>query len=98
MDGGREAGLRILLQLALDEMRNVWEAVGENHDTKRSPQKYGTPYSAINGMHKVREDILVQAAMWGIELQAGMGEGMNRFPEPDEVIQEVLVSIGVEAR
>ncbi len=68
MNGGREAGLRILLQLALDEMRNVWEAVGENHDTKRVPQKYGTPYSAINGMNKVREDILAQAVMWGIEL------------------------------
>lgn len=68
MDGGMEAGLRILLQLALDEMLNVIEAIDHNHETKRSPQKYGTPYGAINGMTKLREDILAQAAIWGIQL------------------------------
>lgn len=63
-----EKGLRVLLQLAVDEMRNVIEAVNHEHDTKRWPQKYGTPYGAINGMIEVREAILAQASAWGIEL------------------------------
>lgn len=68
MDGGVEAGVRMLLQLALDEMRNVVEAVDDNLENKRWPVKYGTPYGAINGMVKVREAILAQCAMWGVEV------------------------------
>ena len=68
MDRRLEAGLRILLQLALDEMGHVVEAVDHQHDTKPGYLKYGTPYEAINGVRKVRDDILIQAAMWGIDL------------------------------
>ena len=68
MDRGLEAGLRILLQLAVDEMGHVVEAVDHQHDTKPGHLKYGTPYGAINSVRKVRDDILIQAAMWGIDL------------------------------
>jgi hypothetical protein len=68
MDGGLETGLRILLQLALDEMLHVAEAVDDRHDKNSNYLKYTTPYGAINGMNKVREDILAQCAMWGIKV------------------------------
>ena len=63
-----EYGLRLLLQLAVDEMLHMVEAVDHNHETKLDHLKYGTPYGAVNGLRKVREDILVQAAVWGIAL------------------------------
>lgn len=88
MDGGKEAGLRMLLQLALDEMLNVVEAVNDNLENKRWPIKYGTPYGAINGMVKVREDILAQCAMWGIEVSPHRapqtGEGNAGLVEGEE--------------
>lgn len=68
MDGGKEAGLRILLQLALDEMQHLVEAVNNRHTRHSDHLKYTTPYGAINGMIKVREDILIQCAMWGIKI------------------------------
>jgi hypothetical protein len=88
---GVENGLRILLQLALDEMQNVFEAVAENHDNKRWPVKYGTPYGAINGMSKVRENILSQAAMWGIALSPHRkpAAALPARPAPDAVREEV---------
>lgn len=87
MDRAKERGLHILLQLALDEMQSVVEAVNHQHDTKRSPQKYGTPYGAINGMIKVREDILAQCAMWGIEVSP---HRKAASPPPPEVGDETV--------
>ena len=74
-----ENGLRILLQLAVDEMLHMVEAVDHNHETKLDHLKYGTPYGAVNGLRKVREDILVQAAMWGIALSPH-----RTVPTPEE--------------
>jgi hypothetical protein len=71
---GGEGSTRILLQLALDEMQNVIEAVNHNDGTRHL--KYSTPYGAMTGMVSVREGILEQCAAWGIEVSP------HRSPSP----------------
>lgn len=85
--GDEPPPVKTLLQLALDEMRNVIEAVNEQHETKRWPLKYGTSYGAINGMIKVREDILVQAATWGVGLSP------HRTPLPPDPVAETAQTV-----
>ena len=101
MDGGQDAGLRILLQLALDEMLNVVEAVNDRHDKNSNHLKYTTPYGAINGMVKVREDILAQAAMWGVELSPHRPPANSvataRLVASDEGVEMVARAIDPEA-
>lgn len=68
MNSGKEAGLRTLLQGALDELGHVVDAVDHQHNTKPGFLKYGKPYAAITSARKVREDCLIQASMWGLDI------------------------------
>jgi hypothetical protein len=62
----RLAGMRVLLQLALDELLHVVEAVDYQHATKTGVLKYTTPWEAITHARKLRDDLKVQATMWGL--------------------------------
>lgn len=61
-------GPLILLQLALDELAHVVDAVDYQYDAKPGHLKYTTPWHAVNSARKVRDDILAQAAAWGIAI------------------------------
>lgn len=103
MDNGKEAGLRALLQVALDELGHVVDAVDHQHDTKPGMLKYGTPYAAITGARKIREDCLAQAAMWGLDIAATRATSkqddiLTALKESIDWIERLCVSEDIDPR